>query len=273
MPAKRGIFQGEKWSFMVDGPMKSVTRQKTGAPAGGTPRGAGAEKLAFVERLQTILTHWPSADRLARSMGVSPSAFRKWLKGEAEPSRERLVALAHATGVGVAWLAEGEGPEPVFEAVSGGRRRQGVRDIVDDADWSDFVLLPRRPEAAAAGSVTPAPPSGSAFMALRHDWIRAVCGVEPSKLVLETAIGESMTPTIRHGNTLLIDSSDQTFRNFGIYVLEINGQRLVKRVQRKHDGSLVLISDNTAYQPDIVDKAAADDVMVVGRVVWAGGTV
>jgi phage repressor protein C with HTH and peptisase S24 domain len=254
--------------------MKPVTRQKVGSTTASTPRGPGAEKLAFVERLQTILTHWPSADRLARSMGVSPSAFRKWLKGEAEPSRERLVALAHATGVGVAWLAEGEGPEPVFEPVSGGRRRNaGVHDITDDADWSDFVVLPRRPEAAAAGSVTPAAPAGSAFMALRHDWVRAVCGVEPSKLVLETAIGESMTPTIRDGNTLLIDSSDQTFRNFGIYVLEINGQRLVKRVQRKHDGTLVLISDNSAYQPDVVERAAADDVIVIGRVVWAGGTV
>ena len=82
-----------------------------------------------------------------------------------------------------------------------------------------------------------------------------------------------MTPTIRDGNTLLIDTTDRTFRNFGIYVLEINGQRLVKRVQRKHDGSLVLISDNTAYQPDTVDKAAADDVTVIGRVVWSGGPV
>jgi phage repressor protein C with HTH and peptisase S24 domain len=273
---------------MMGGPMKYVTRQKAGAsgPSGSgssgsgtsaaghsTPRGAGAEKQAFVERLQVILTHWPSADRLARSMGVSPSAFRKWLKGEAEPSRERLVALAHATGVGVAWLAEGEGPEPVFEAVSGSRQRQGVRDVSDEIDWAEFVLLPRRPEAAAAGSVTPAAPSGSEFIALRHDWVRTMCGVEPEKLVLETAIGESMTPTIKDGNTLLIDSTDQTFRNFGIYVLEINGQRLVKRVQRKHDGSLVLISDNTAYQPDTVDKEEASNVKVVGRVVWAGGAV
>ncbi len=31
----------------------------------------------------------------------------------------------------------------------------------------------------------------------------------------------------------------------------------MKRVQRKHDGSLVLISDNHAYQPDTVDKEAA----------------
>jgi transcriptional regulator with XRE-family HTH domain len=124
---------------------------KAPEPVKGVSGGVGAQKLAFVERLQTILAHWPSADRLARSMGVSPSAFRKWLKGEAEPSRERLVALAHATGVGVAWLAEGEGPEPVFEPVAGSRRRQGVRDIAEDMDWSQFVLLPRRPEAAAAG--------------------------------------------------------------------------------------------------------------------------
>jgi phage repressor protein C with HTH and peptisase S24 domain len=258
---------------MMDGPMKYVTRQKSNASPDGTPRGAGAEKSAFVERLQIILTHWPSADRLARSMGVSPSAFRKWLKGEAEPSRERLVALAHATGVGVAWLAEGEGPEPVFAASAGRPRRQGVRELDEDTDWSAFVLLPRRAEAAAAGSATPLAPAGSAFMALRHDWVRSVCGVEPNQLVLETAVGESMIPTIRDGNTLLIDSTDQTFRNFGVYVLEINGQRLVKRVQRKHDGSLVLISDNSAYLPDTVDKAAADGITVIGRVVWAGGTV
>jgi transcriptional regulator with XRE-family HTH domain len=82
----------------------------------GAVRGSGADKSAFVDRLRTILAHWPSADRLARAMGVSPSAFRKWLKGEAEPSRERLVALARAAGVGVAWLAEGEGPAPAFES-------------------------------------------------------------------------------------------------------------------------------------------------------------
>jgi phage repressor protein C with HTH and peptisase S24 domain len=249
-----------------------MARVDKGVDAGPAPvRGTGAEKSAFVDRLKTILAHWPSADRLARAMGVSPSAFRKWLKGEAEPSRERLVALARAAGVGVAWLAEGDGPEPVFESSGRERRRSSGREATTELDWDQFVLLPHRAEAAAAGSVTPPDPSGTEWVALRHDWVRAVCKVEPNDLALETATGESMTPTIRDGNTLLIDTTDRTFRNFGVYVLEVNGQRLVKRVQRKHDGSLVLISDNSAYQPDIVDKASADDVLVVGRVVWSGG--
>jgi len=237
----------------------------------GMNRASGGDKSAFVGRLQTILAHWPSADRLAREMKVSPSAFRKWLKGEAEPSRERLVALAHAAGVGVAWLAEGEGAEPVFEAIRGGRR--GVAAGEEQLDWGEFVLLPKRPEAAAAGAETPAAPSGSEYFALRQDWVRSVCGVEPEALRLELAIGESMTPTIKDGSTLLIDTAEKEVRSFGIYVLEINGERLVKRVQRKHDGSLVLISDNAAYQPDEIPPAKAAEVNVIGRVVWAGGVV
>jgi phage repressor protein C with HTH and peptisase S24 domain len=233
----------------------------------------GADKSAFVERLHTILAHWPSADRLAREMKVSPSAFRKWLKGEAEPSRERLVALARVAGVGVAWLAEGEGAEPVFEAVPGDRRKTAAGTSNGPLSWAEFVLLPKRPEAAAAGGETPVAPGGSEYLALRRDWLRSVCGVEPEHLRLELAVGESMTPTIRDGSVMLIDTSETAVRSFGIYVLEINDERLVKRVQRKHDASLVLISDNATYQPDVVPATEAAKVNVIGRVVWVGGAI
>lgn len=82
-----------------------------------------------------------------------------------------------------------------------------------------------------------------------------------------------MLPGIKDGDTLLVDATERSIRTFGIYVLEIEGQRLVKRVQRKHDGSLVLISDNPAYLPDAVDRAGAAKVTVIGRVVWAGGKI
>src|SRR5580692_5838956 len=103
---------------------------KSAGSASEPIRGAGADKSAFVERLKTILQHWPSADRLARAMGVSPSAFRKWLKGEAEPSRERLVALADAAKVSIAWLAKGEGPAPTLARSEhgGGRSRSAEHE-------------------------------------------------------------------------------------------------------------------------------------------------
>ncbi len=243
---------------------------------GQTPRRAlreGAHRAAFVARLHLILTHWPSADRLARAMGVSPSAFRKWLKGEAEPNRERLVALASVAGVGVGWLAEGEGPAPVIHHHAGGPRHHGTPTEDLEPEQPSFVFLPRRPKASAAGAGTPPSPGESEFIGFRRDWISTRFGIAPEDLILEAAVGESMMPTIRDGDLLLVDTTDRTFRNFGIYVLEISGERLVKRVQRKHDGSLVLISDNLAYQPDHVPSDLGREVTVVGRVVWGGGEI
>lgn len=206
-------------------------------------------------------------------MGVSPSAFRKWLRGEAEPSRERLIALADAAKVSIAWLATGEGPEPVFDVPEDATAR-GRFIPSEGVDVTRFVLLPKVPEAAAAGAITPqAPRDDSGYIAFRHDWVRSEFGIDPTDLIMEIAVGESMHPTIHSGDLLLIDTTDRIFNNFGIYVLEILGERIVKRVQRKLDGSLVLISDNATYEADQVPPGQVKDVVVVGRVIWAGGAI
>jgi len=235
----------------------------------------GAEHLAanagaFIARLQEIVRHWPSADRLARATGVSPSAFRKWLRGDAEPSRERLVALARAAGVSVGWLASGEGPTP---QLGGGTASSGSARGAGGINARDYLLLPKRPEAAAAGAESPPAIGPAEFIAFSHDWVRSKFGIEPDHLAMETAVGESMLPNIRDGDLLLVDTTEKRFRAFGVYVLEIAGERLVKRVQPKLNGSLTLISDNATYEPEYISPAQAEDIAVVGRVVWTCGPI
>jgi phage repressor protein C with HTH and peptisase S24 domain len=234
----------------------------------------GAERAAFVSRLHTILRHWPSADRLARATGVSPSAFRKWLKGDAEPSRERLVALAEAAAVNIGWLAMGTGPEPPFPTIGQPSRGRGTADAGEAGlGRKDFTLLPKRPEAAAAGLEVAVPPAGTEFIALRHDWVRSVLGIEPDRLLVETAVGECMVPTIHDGDLLLVDTSEAKVRGFGVYVLAIADERVVKRVQTRLDGSLTLISDNAAYETEHVSSAMVGDIQIIGRVLWTCGPV
>lgn len=229
----------------------------------------GAERAGFVARLQEIARHWPSADRLARAVGVSPSAFRKWLKGEAEPSRERLVALADAAGVPIAWLAKGEGSPPRLTPLG----REGSNSPASEqlTALERFLLLPKRVEMAAAGFEPPPPRPTLEYIAFRHDWIRATFEIAPDQLAMEVAAGESMHPTIHDGDLLLVDTTDRSVSRFGIYVLEVAGERLVKRVQRKVNGSLVLLSDNPAYQADLIPPDGVEHVSVIGRVVWCGG--
>ena len=233
------------------------------------PEGAGGQ-ADFVSRLQLIAAEWPSADRLAKATGVSASAFRKWLKGEAEPSRDRLVALAAAAGVSLGWLAQGDGPEPDFAALGA---KANNRRPAETMTPSRFLVLPTVATAAAAGSGRVDTDGAVEFIGFRHDWIRTVFGREPGDIILETAVGESMEPHIHNGDILLVDTTDTTFRNFGVYVMEVRDERLVKRVQRKFDGSLILISDNQVYQPENIDADLAKEVRVVGRVVWRGGPV
>ena len=245
---------------------------RTSEGDGGRRTGSGAEQATFVSRLHSILRHWPSADRLARAAGVSPSAFRKWLRGEAEPSRERLVALAEAAEVAVGWLAGGEGPEPRLQSVGRSSRARSAAEPFDAGiEREEFILLPQRPESAAAGPESPAPPPGAEYIALRRDWVRSVLGIDPDRLLLEVAVGKSMQPGIQDGDILLVDTTEHRFRSFGVYVLEIAGERLVKRVQPKLDGSLTLISDNRAYEAEHIPPSQASGVQVVGRVLWICG--
>jgi phage repressor protein C with HTH and peptisase S24 domain len=235
-----------------------------------TTNNPGAGQAGFVARLQLVAAEWPSADRLAKATGVSASAFRKWMKGEAEPSRDRLVALAAAAGVSLAWLAQGEGPEPDFAAVSA---RANNRRPADGFSPARFHILPKVAQAAAAGAGHVEAGHSTEFIGFRHDWLRSAFGRDPADITLETAVGESMEPRIHNGDLLLVDTADRTFRNFGVYVIEVRDERLVKRVQRKFDGSLILISDNPMYQAEFIDAELAKEVRVVGRVVWRGGTV
>lgn len=68
-------------------------------------------KEPFFVRMDMLVQMCGSASELARLAGVSESAIRKWKAGDSEPTVDRLVRLARATGVDVGWLATGQGAQ------------------------------------------------------------------------------------------------------------------------------------------------------------------
>ncbi|ABD26807.1 putative phage repressor [Novosphingobium aromaticivorans DSM 12444] len=132
------------------------------------------------------------------------------------------------------------------------------------AEWAD---IPRLPLGASAGpGALPAEEIPSGRLRFSHRWLKGQ-GLEPAMLSVIEVEGDSMEPTLRDGDEILVDRTARPMRA-GIHVIRLDDMLLVKRLEPGPGGILRVISDNGAY-PRI--ERPAHEVEIVGRVVWKGG--
>jgi len=206
----------------------------------------------------------------SRRSGISETTLRAYMAGSSDAGRLALIAIANAGGVRLEWLVTGEGA----------MRASEVREVAPTygADvGSEFTLVPRYAVDAAAGA-------GQAVeceieigkLAFRQDWVRQK-GLTASDLAVIRVRGDSMSPTIRDGALVLVDrrAHHKKPKTDGIYVIQLDGDLLAKRIQvdLTGDGALYIKSDNPAYTDQHLEAAAADKLWIVGRVIWAGAEI
>ncbi|WP_275427607.1 S24 family peptidase, partial [Stenotrophomonas maltophilia] len=80
--------------------------------------------------------------------------------------------------------------------------------------------------------------------------------------------GDSMEPLLCDGDTVLVDHTKSTVQDAAVYVVRLDDHLYAKRLQRRFDGSVSIISENKAYTEMIVPKAKLSDLEIIGRVVW-----
>jgi len=107
-------------------------------------------------------------------------------------------------------------------------------------------------------------------LAFRSAWVRNALDVSVQALALISVKGDSMEPTLSNGDLILVDTGTNKVEDNAIYVLRYNGSLMVKRIQRKIDGTLIIKSDNVVYEPETLTGEAVNNLHVVGRVVWSG---
>ncbi len=101
-------------------------------------------------------------------------------------------------------------------------------------------------------------------------WLKRL-GLQPENLSIIDVKGESMSPTLNNGDTIMVDSGDAYGRlRDGIYVLRLEDSLMVKRVSlspRSGKKILTISSDNPHYPSwEDVDSSL---VSIAGRVVWS----
>lgn len=91
----------------------------------------------------------------------------------------------------------------------------------------------------------------------------------PDYMRLFEVAGDSMTPTLNDGDMILVDLHQKDVQSGRIYLLRIGEELMVKRLERRPGGILIIKSDNTNYEPIPVKIEQAPDVEVFGRMVWS----
>lgn len=182
-----------------------------------------------------------SAYKLAKASGVQLPTLSRWLDG----TPPRLAAV-----------------EPVMDALH-------AQIVYPGKELAEYELIPKTSARAGAGSSHIIEDETEGLYAFRKDFLSSL-RISKNSVLLDV-LGDSMEPTLRNGDTILVDKSDIEVHDGQIYLIGFQQQLLIKRIFRDV-GGIVLKSDNSAYRETLVPPEYADDFVVFGRMRWMART-
>lgn len=151
----------------------------------------------------------------------------------------------------------------------------GYLDMPEEApselDYNNLVVIKMKPN-IALGDTRKAYDSIYKVEVFKNWLITNLSFNNFEDLALHIMQGNSMHPTFDDGAVLWMDTSESTINREGVYVVQIDNQTFVRRIDRGVDGSLRMVADNAKYREQIVGKDERHRVVVTGRVAyrWEG---
>jgi phage repressor protein C with HTH and peptisase S24 domain len=235
--------------------------------------------MSLSERIRAAMaTTGITQAELARACGVKPPSVSGWLSGKSKFLRgENLLQAARALKVNEDWLATGKGE--MMGAV------QTVHELDDDgfaAPSPDVSTAGQRVGIGEPGRTVPIRAvkikvqAGSDGYVTEPDFdidhgyfqvpaeVIETLGVDPLNLIVTTFRGRSMEPMYFDGGQGLVDVSKRKPVNNECFVVNWNGETLVKCLIKKSDG-WCLYSFNRDYPSISVRDGYCS---IIGMVVW-----
>lgn len=107
------------------------------------------------------------------------------------------------------------------------------------------------------------------YAVFRADWLTTISSNKPEKLMVYVVDDDSMEPTLRSGDHVVVEPSADQMRGDGIYVIGMGGGLAIKRVVFSPDGDVVgVISDSPIYPSH--EAVARSRINLIGRIIWVG---
>lgn len=210
-------------------------------------------------RLRRVVEQNGGNEAVARKAGIGTTTLSKYLNGS-EWKLSNIVRLGNACGVSPSWLAFGPPSDNEIDTLKN-------EDALVEIPFYD--LKDRRDNCFASESnptLIRYPISSKLLQELDLD------SRETSMIRID---GDSMEPTIRSGDIVLIDMRRSKILT-GLAVLVVVGQPTVKRLIPNPSGTMSLSADNKLYPTHEVEASRlkwdassdGDAISIIGRVAY-----
>lgn len=178
----------------------------------------------------------------AEKMGASTSTLNRVLNGGNPPSADKMLH----------WLAA-----------------YGAYISYPDDRAAEYSFIPKVEAVAGAGESLETSGEVHDLYAFRTDFLSRM-NISASKSVLFQVRGDSMEPTIKDGDTILVDQTDNQLQDGFIYLATLGEALMVKRFQRIPRGWRLRSENPDRGYIDVEGGDQLSMLRVHGRVKWIG---
>lgn len=190
---------------------------------------------------------------VASLLGITQMNFATMKKRDKIPFHELLDFCAKRS-IAINWLLYGQSPESLVEPTN------------------KFYMVRYFSEVSASAG-------GGAYnedevyepLMLEAGFVESLGGERELKYIEAINVsGDSMEPTFSYGDVIFINRSKSDIGRGGIFTINTEAGLFVKRIQKRIDGKIDIISDNKDYP---TQTAHPREIEIIGRVVGRFGAI
>ena len=214
--------------------------------------------LEVVEEIKNIISAEFNGKKVfdkdvANILGISQMNFATMKKRNKIPFGE-LLDFCATKSISINWMLYGQSPESLVEATN----RFFMIKYFNDVNAS-----------AGGGADTENEEANEIEIPL--EFVKMLGGEQELKHIEAINVsGDSMEPTFSYNDIVFINRSKTDLQRGGIFTIRTEGGLFIKRVQKRIDGKIDIISDNQVYSTQTLDPS---EIEVIGRVVSRFGSV
>jgi DNA-binding Xre family transcriptional regulator len=214
--------------------------------------------LEIVEEIKNVVSSEFNSKKMydkdvADILGISQMNFATMKKRNKIPFGELLDFCAKKS-ISINWILYGQSPESLVEATN---------KLFMVKYFSDIN--------ASAGGGSDIEDEAKEMVAIPYEFAILLGGERELKNIEALNVtGDSMEPTFSYNDIIFINKSKTDLQRGGVFIIKTEAGLFIKRVQKRKDGKIDIISDNRVYP---VETLNLNEVEIIGKVVSRFGNV